>query len=289
MVSLAVLTRKVKMVHYINHICKGRYGALWEVLPTMELLLRHLTDLVDMYSPVVSLSEDHIAETPEYWSPEKDRYLRNSLELGWEKLDKYYRLTDNSSAYVAAIALHPCFKWRWIQKKWADRLDWQNDAEKALKKQWELYKTKVVTATTDLAGLDTINVSVHPGSRQAGRRRKNNGLECYMEEEFDSSSDDEEDLRSVDEYSRWQELPREKDVIDPIAYWYDTSRRSKWPHLSAFALDLFGVPAMSAEPERIFSSTGRMVRPDRGCLKADIIGAAACLKQWDRNGVIEWK
>ena len=46
---------------------------------------------------------------------------------------------------------------------------------------------------------------------------------------------------------------------------------------------------LSAEPERVFSSTGRMVRPDRGRLKADVIGAAACLKQWDKNEVIEWK
>jgi hypothetical protein len=39
--------------------------------------------------------------------------------------------------------------------------------------------------------------------------------------------------------------------------------------------------AMSAEPEKIFSSTGRMVPPDtrRGYLKANIIGAAACLKR----------
>ena len=31
--------------------------------------------------------------------------------LGWEKLDKYYRLTENSFAYVAAIALHPSLEW----------------------------------------------------------------------------------------------------------------------------------------------------------------------------------
>lgn len=218
------------------------------------------------------MSDDDI---PDHWSPAKDRYLRNSLQLGWEKLDKYYQLTDHSSAYVAAIALHPRFKWRWIRKKWADRVDWQNAAAKALKKQWEFYKRK------EVANLEAIDVCRH----QASRQKINDGLECFMEEEFQSSSD-EEDQPLTDEYSGWQELPREE-VSDPIAYWYN--RRSVWPHLSALALDLFGVPAMSAEPERIFSSTGRMVRPDRGCLKADVIGAASCLKQWDRSGVIEWK
>jgi hypothetical protein len=43
----------------------------------------------------------------------------NNLQLGWEKLDKYYRFINDSSAYVAAIALHPQYKWRWIEKKGA--------------------------------------------------------------------------------------------------------------------------------------------------------------------------
>jgi hypothetical protein len=91
----------------------GRYGALWEVLPTIELLLKDIKVFVHRYSPVVSTSDGDMLE---HWSPTKDRYLYNSLQLGWEKLDKYYRLTDDSSAYVAAIALHPRFKWRWIRR-----------------------------------------------------------------------------------------------------------------------------------------------------------------------------
>jgi hypothetical protein len=46
---------------------------------------------------------------------------------------------------------------------------------------------------------------------------------------------------------------------------------------------------MSAEAERVFSGTGYMVRPNLACLKADIIGASAFLKQWDSSGAIEWK
>lgn len=230
---------------------------------------------VDRYSPVVDTSD---LKHSQHWNPVKDRYLRNNLQLGWEKLDKYYRFTDDSSAYVAAIALHPRFKWRWIQRKWADHIDWQDAADEALKKQWELYKVKKVK---DL--LDSDEVELY---RQQGQRKQNTGLECFMEEEFHTSSDEEE-LQLTDEYIEWQKIPREKHVDDPVTYWYN--KRSVWPHLSSFALDLFGVPAMSAEPERVFSSTGRMVRPDRGCLKADVIGAAACLKQWDRNEVIEWR
>jgi hypothetical protein len=100
----------------------GRYGALWEVLPTIELLLKDIKVFVDRYSPVVNTSNSNNSQ---HWSLMKDRYLHNNLQLGWQKLDKYYQFADDSSAYVAAIALHPRFKWRWIQRKWADRVDWR--------------------------------------------------------------------------------------------------------------------------------------------------------------------
>jgi hypothetical protein len=213
----------------------GRYGALWEVLPTIELLLKDIKVFVDRYSPALYTSDSNNSQ---HWSPMKDRYLHNNLQLGWQKLDKYYQFTDDSSAYVAAIALHPRFKWRWIQRKWADRVDWQNAADEALRKQWELYKTKKVK---DLLNADEVELYRY----QEGQRKQNTGLECFMEEEFHTSSDEEE-LGVTDEYTEWQKIPREKHVDDPVAYWYN--KRSVWPHLASFALDLFGVPAMSAEP-----------------------------------------
>ena len=37
---------------------------------------------------------------------------------GWEKMKKYYHLTDESPAYTAAIVLHPGYKWQYIQDYW---------------------------------------------------------------------------------------------------------------------------------------------------------------------------
>jgi hypothetical protein len=111
----------------------GRY-----VLPTIELLLKHLKAFVDTYSPVVNMSDDDTPDTLEHWGPAKDRYLRNSLELGWVKLDKYYQLTDNSSAYVAAIASIRALNGGGSR---ADRVDWQKQYKK-------LHKTKSPTLRT---------------------------------------------------------------------------------------------------------------------------------------------
>jgi hypothetical protein len=46
---------------------------------------------------------------------------------GWEKMDKYYRLTDESPAYTAAIVLHPGYKWQYIQDTWEP--EWLPKAE----------------------------------------------------------------------------------------------------------------------------------------------------------------
>ena len=45
-----------------------------------------------------------------------DPMLSLMYNSGWAKLDKYYRLTDESPAYVAAIVLHPSRKWHYIQE-----------------------------------------------------------------------------------------------------------------------------------------------------------------------------
>ena len=56
--------------------------------------------------------------------------------------------------------------------------------------------------------------------------------------------------------------------------------------LGKIALDLFSIPAMSAECEREFSSTADLITDDRCRLKATTIEAVECQKNWIRNGVV---
>jgi hypothetical protein len=90
-----------------------------------------------------------------------------------------------------------------------------------------------------------------------------------------------------DEYAEWAASTDPGDCLvdDPIQYWL--LRRRQYPRLSRMAIDLFSIPAMSSEPERIFSLTGQMVTAQRGRLKADLIGAAQCLSSWEKSGVIQ--
>jgi hypothetical protein len=52
-------------------------------------------------------------------------------------------------------------------------------------------------------------------------------------------------------------------------------------------LDLLSIPAMSAEIERVFSSTKRLVTPDRNRLNVDTIEELQLLKYWLDHGLIK--
>ena len=90
-----------------------------------------------------------------------------------------------------------------------------------------------------------------------------------------------------DEYAEWVATTDPGDCLvdDPIQYWL--LRRRQYPRLSQMAIDLFLIPAMSSEPEQIFSLAGQMVTAQRGRLKVDLIGAAQCISSWEKSGVIQ--
>jgi hypothetical protein len=51
------------------------------------------------------------------------------------------------------------------------------------------------------------------------------------------------------------------------------------------ALDIFSIPPMSAEPERIFSGTRRTISWDRLSLGAITVEQMECLQHWIRSGL----
>ncbi|EXU94852.1 hAT family dimerization domain protein [Metarhizium robertsii] len=132
---------------------------------------------------------------------------------GWAKLDKYYRLTDESPAYVAAIVLHPSHKWHYIEENW--KREWVELSKKLIQTLWEEYKP----------------------------------VESPLP-------------------------PRETPVED--------DERKNYPNLSKMAVDILSIPAMSAEPERLFSGAKITITDRRNRLGSDVIEALECLKSWFR-------
>ena len=52
------------------------------------------------------------------------------------------------------------------------------------------------------------------------------------------------------------------------------------------AIDILSIPAMSAEPERVFSGARRIISWERMQLGRDNIEKIECLKSWIRNNII---
>jgi len=90
----------------------GRHGALYEVIPTFEHVLRYYEDLVEEYQEV---------DFNEMDAPEN--YLIINLKAAWIKAQKYWEKIDDSPAYYAATTLHPYLK-NYCDNAWRDRSEW---------------------------------------------------------------------------------------------------------------------------------------------------------------------
>ncbi|KAK2926541.1 Ribonuclease H-like superfamily [Fusarium oxysporum f. sp. vasinfectum] len=109
---------------------EGKFGAIWEVLLTMEWLLKHLEEFKVQHE---------LDEEP---------HLRIGCNLGWMKLDRYYTLTEDSPVYLAALILHPAFRWSTVESQWGDHPDWLVRGKAAVQELWEEYRNLPVEQET---------------------------------------------------------------------------------------------------------------------------------------------
>ena len=216
----------------------------------------------------------HLEETKVQHERDEEPHLRIGCKLGWIKMDECYTLTEDSPVYLAALVLHPAFRWSTVEAQWIDHPDWLVRGKTAVEALWEEYRTFPVNQ-------DTI-------PEQPVITKKTTDLDDFMTSVRKLSAQPTTSSSPTrDEYVEWVATGDQGDCLvdNPIQYWL--LRRRQYPRLARMAIDLFSIPAMSSEPERIFSLTGQMVRAQRSRLKADVIGAAQCISSWEKNSVIQ--
>ena len=76
-------------------------------------------------------------------------------------------------------------------------------------------------------------------------------------------------------YTNWSEH-------DIFSWWMN----SPYPQLRQWAFDVLSIPAMSAECERVFSQTRRLMTVDRNRLSTDMMEALECMKHWWDAGLL---
>ena len=84
----------------------------------------------------------------------------------------------------------------------------------------------------------------------------------------------------IDEYDRFVQSEIVCDIEDPRRWWLEETQQKVYPNLSKMALDMLSIPAMSAEPERLFSGAKRSITDRRNRLGIESIEALECLKSW---------
>jgi len=97
-------------------------GALYDLLPTMDYLLEHLETAKSHHTAANSTT-----------------HLISSILLAWQKLDKYYALTDSNTAIYAAVALHPSMKFEYFEINWAEHPAWIESARNKVTLLWETW------------------------------------------------------------------------------------------------------------------------------------------------------
>jgi hypothetical protein len=183
-----------------------------------------------------------------------DPIMAPMFNSGWSKLDKYYQRTNESPAYVAALILNPRFKWKYIEKQWDPA--WAPQLQRMVLDLWKEYKP-----------IDLPN----PPTNKVTTTTKN---EFLLWRDSISSPD-----TTVDEYERYCKA----EVVycgKALDWWLEETQQKTYPYLSKMAIDILSIPAMSAEPERLFSGARITITDRRNKLGIETIEAIESLKSW---------
>lgn len=94
---------------------------------------------------------------------------------------------------------------------------------------------------------------------------------------------------STDELEQYLSEPvlSKTQVSTPLAWWRHSSQRERFLLLSIMAIDIFSIPAMSSEAERVFSGAKQTLTDDRGSMKINTLEAVECLKSWFQSSIFE--
>ena len=213
-----------------------------QVLPAMDFILAHFEKAKDTFKD--------------------DEKLKQMVNSGWAKMEKYYGKSDESPAYAAAVVLNPSRKWQYIDRFW--RQSWKQPAKEAVKRLWEeQYKPTNPTTTT----LSTI-------------RQSTNEFELWLSAVNTLNT-------TLDEYEQYCAADRAFGFDSPIDWWLEPAQQKAYPSLMKMALDILSIPAMSADPERAFSGAKITITDRRNKLGIETIEWLECLKSW--TGKTEWE
>ena len=142
------------------------------------------------------------------------------MKLARNKMDRYYSLTDSSSAYCIAMVLHPGMKLEYFHnQKWEG--EWIEQAETLVREE---YTTKYEKATDESNTTPKNNLNIG-----------NNGFASFGNLSVTTCP-------CASKIQEYLSHPVEN-VQDPLKWW--TANKYVYPNLHRMALDYLSIPGKS--------------------------------------------
>lgn len=239
----------------------GSYGALWEVLPAIELMVTEYRRFAAQYTALAIHNQYGAVEEGD--SDKETNFILVCNNNALAKLMKYQELLSQSPAYAAAVAMNPTLRWQWMKSKAPHLLE---DFQAAVLRLWER------DYSLHIRSKPAVVTSASVKGREAST------FDNFLQVDEDSDSFDT--TAPIDVYRNYCSTRLTPFSEWPsVVVWWESCGLADDP-VSQMAWDMIAVPAMSSECERVFSSAGRLVTPLRNRLKEDIIEACEYLNAW---------
>jgi hypothetical protein len=175
----------------------------------------------------------------------------------WYTFDKYYSKTDKTSVYTAAVILYPSCRKQYIRQNWDKKH--HKKAFDTVEKLWKTEYSSKVTLDLPYNG-PTIEPDV-----------------------FDLFAHDLDVTASTTIQDKYKAFANDTPFAingTALNWWLEPAQQKRYPTLWQMAIDILSIPAMSSEPERIFSGARRTISWDRARLGGRNIERTECLKSW---------
>lgn len=220
--------------------CEGDQTTLDQMLTSLDIIITHFKACRARF-------------------PNNEPFLA-AVTTSWFALDKYYKLTDVSPLYAAALLLHPSYRKQYLEERWPKA--WVKPAIDRARAIWD----------TKYASIEINEI------RTEGLR----GEPSFFQQQQSLLHQRRQDRDEFTVFINQDDIA----ATNSITWRLEEAQQRTFPRLSRMAVDVLSAPAMSAESERVFSLTRRTVEWHRSRLHGDTVERLECQKSWIKQGLI---
>ena len=99
----------------------------------------------------------------------------------------------------------------------------------------------------------------------------------YLSRRYQKQKQKDTESLELDSYLRSFDY-RLAGIKDPLVWWKE--HQTDFPILARMAFDIFSIPAMSSEVERVFSAAKKLITDERNCLGPEVVQACETQRHW---------